>query len=220
MGSNNFLSSEAERALMGEEEEARRLFQERCGGTFPTQTPYIPQQQQQWPAGWNRQNPVIQPVPNPYAVPSFSHSTNPWPQQSWQTLQLENFDISVPGGFSDNFGPTSPSNPADLQNFGYQLQDGVSWRCAHPGCTSTAVFTRGCDLRKHFRRHTKTLFCHHEDCPQSIEGGFSSKKDRDRHEAKHKPGVSCEWEGCDRVFSRVDNMKDHVRRIHRKDPSS
>lgn len=201
---------------MGEEEEARRLFQERSGGAFSTQLLYTPQQQQ-WPAGWNPQNPLMQAVPGPYTVPSSPYSTNPWPQQSWQTLQQEDFDGSVAGGISDNSGSTSPT---DLQNFGYQLQDGVSWRCAHPGCTSTAVFTRGCDLRKHFRRHTKSLFCRHDDCPQSIDGGFSSKKDRDRHEAKHKPGVSCEWEGCDRVFSRVDNMKDHVRRIHRKGPSS
>lgn len=52
-------------------------------------------------------------------------------------------------------------------------------------------------------------------------GGFSSKKDRARHEAKHNPRILCEWvseggERCGRRFSRVDNMKDHVRRIHRK----
>lgn len=52
-------------------------------------------------------------------------------------------------------------------------------------------------------------------------GGFSSKKDRARHEAKHNPRILCEWVGedgerCGRRFSRVDNMKDHVRRIHRK----
>lgn len=52
-------------------------------------------------------------------------------------------------------------------------------------------------------------------------GGFSSKKDRARHEAKHNPKILCEWIGeggerCGRKFSRVDNMKDHVRRIHRK----
>jgi hypothetical protein len=52
-------------------------------------------------------------------------------------------------------------------------------------------------------------------------GGFSSKKDRARHEAKHNPRILCEWVGeggerCGRRFSRVDNMKDHMRRIHRK----
>ncbi|RYO55856.1 hypothetical protein AA0116_g8824 [Alternaria tenuissima] len=52
--------------------------------------------------------------------------------------------------------------------------------------------------------------------PNKNGGGFSSKKDLARHEAKHNPGVLCDWEGCDRVFSRVDNMRDHVKRIHLK----
>lgn len=112
---------------------------------------------------------------------------------------------------------------------------GQAWRCAYPGCTSRATFTRGCDLRKHYNRHSKHLFCRVEGCPQSeaaaagrakstdqpLSGGFSSKKDRARHEAKHNPGIKCEWRGlegeeCGRVFSRMDNMKDHVRRIHNK----
>jgi hypothetical protein len=109
---------------------------------------------------------------------------------------------------------TSASN-ADLTNYGIPAADGT-WRCAHPGCTSQASFRRGCDLRKHFNRHRKYLFCRYEGCPQSLQSGFSSKKDRARHEAKHNPGVLCEWDGCGKVFSRVDNMKDHVRRIHRK----
>ena len=33
---------------------------------------------------------------------------------------------------------------------------------------------------------------------------------------KHKPGVPCTHDECERIFSRVDNMKDHVRRIHQK----
>ncbi|OOQ85892.1 hypothetical protein PEBR_23008 [Penicillium brasilianum] len=112
--------------------------------------------------------------------------------------------------------PSSPPfNPADLSRYGIPVGDGL-WRCAHPGCTSQASFRRGCDLRKHFNRHRKHLFCRHEGCPQSKQGGFSSKKDRARHEAKHNPGIVCEWDGCGRVFSRVDNMKDHVRRIHRR----
>lgn len=108
-----------------------------------------------------------------------------------------------------------PSNPADLTRYGIPAGEGV-WRCAYPACTSQAIFRRGCDLRKHFNRHRKHLFCRHEGCPQSKQGGFSSKKDRARHEAKHNPGIACEWDGCGRVFSRVDNMKDHVRRIHRR----
>lgn len=44
---------------------------------------------------------------------------------------------------------------------------GQAWRCAYPGCTSRATFTRGCDLRKHYNRHSKHLFCRVEGCPQS-----------------------------------------------------
>ncbi|KAJ5654676.1 C2H2 type zinc finger domain protein [Penicillium lividum] len=112
----------------------------------------------------------------------------------------------------------SPTSPTDLTRYGIPTGDGA-WRCAYPGCTSQALFRRGCDLRKHFNRHRKHLFCRHEGCPQSRHGGFSSKKDRARHEAKHNPGIVCEWEGCGRVFSRVDNMRDHLRRIHRRGAS-
>ena len=136
--------------------------------------------------------------------------TSAWPNAPWPALHPDDVDTS-----SSTSRSVSP-NPADLTNFGILLPDGKSWQCAHRGCTSQARFTRGCDLRKHYRRHTKSLFCRHEDCLQSKEGGFSSRKDRDRHESRHKPGVHCSFEGCDRVFSRVDNMKDHVRRIHEK----
>ena len=103
-------------------------------------------------------------------------------------------------------------HPPDLAPYGTLNNDQRSWTCAYPGCSSRAIFARPCDLRKHFRRHSKHFFCRHEACPQAHEGGFSSKKDRARHEAKHNPGVECEWEGCERVFSRVDNMRNHMQR--------
>jgi hypothetical protein len=101
----------------------------------------------------------------------------------------------------------TPSSPGqdDLNLYGFVNAEG-SWSCAYPGCTSRASFTRGCDLRKHHKRHTKSFFCRYPACSQASGGGFSSKKDLARHEAKHNPGVVCEWAGCDRIFSRVDNM--------------
>lgn len=114
---------------------------------------------------------------------------------------------SSPGTSYDPSGHSRSSSPSlsDLRQYGVQRSNGT-WTCAYPGCRSHAVFTRGCDLRKHHKRHRKSFFCQHEWCPQSVSGGFSSKKDLARHEAKHNPRVPCEWEGCDRVFSRVDNM--------------
>lgn len=216
---SGFFSSEAERALQGEEEEARRLFY-----SDPLNRPPPPG----YPAYQGQQNVPIVPSqrwPPPYGPgpsnspmhgPSLSaagpspYTTQSYSTTSWSSLHPDDMDDS-PSQYSRS---SSPSNPSDLPNFGYPLGDGTSWKCAYPGCISPAVFTRGCDLRKHYRRHTKTLFCRFEPCPAATEGGFSSRKDRDRHEAKHRPDIPCEWRGCDRVFSRVDNMKDHVRRIH------
>ena len=118
-------------------------------------------------------------------------------------------DVSQAASHSDFSRGDSPST-ADLSGHGY-VNIGGTWSCAFPACTSRATFTRGCDLRKHYKRHTKSLFCRHEGCPQAKDGGFSSKKDRARHEAKHNPGILCEWGGCERVFSRVDNMVNKAR---------
>lgn len=162
-------------------------------------------------------------------------------------LDLENLHPRHPQGLSlTTTGPSPPSNTntpnlntntntnpntKDLTHYGTPSPTHPgAWRCAYPSCASPSLFRRGCDLRKHYNRHRKHLFCRHDGCAQAdpaVPGaGFSSKKDRDRHEAKHNPGIRCEWwngprdgkgegEGCKRVFSRVDNMKDHVRRIHK-----
>ncbi|KAJ5601137.1 hypothetical protein N7510_010671 [Penicillium lagena] len=149
------------------------------------------------------------PTSNPVSGDSASIlSTSPTPTFT------SDLDGSPPGMSSSRTRPSSPSS-SDLTRYGIPISDGA-WRCAHPGCSSQAIFRRGCDLRKHYNRHRKHLFCRHEGCPQATHGGFSSKKDRARHEAKHNPGIVCQWHDCGRVFSRVDNMKDHVRRIHQK----
>ena len=238
---SGFLSSEAERALQAEEEEAQRLFYEAMvhnqqqarrpypqassGAYPPTSRPGLPYiQQPAWSTTYGssaatnysvmQQTPIV--PSSPYVLPSSSEPEE-WSSSSWNTLHPEGFQGPRSRATSgSDYSRSSSPNPAELHNFGYPLADGRSWRCSHPGCTSQAVFTRGCDLRKHFRRHTKSFLCRHEGCSQSIEGGFSSKKDRDRHEAKHRPGIPCQWEGCERIFSRVDNMRDHVRRVHRK----
>lgn len=109
---------------------------------------------------------------------------------------------------------SSPS-ASEMSKWARRNSEGT-WSCAYPGCASKTRFKRGCDVRKHYKRHTKSVYCRHEGCPQARAGGFSSKKDRARHEAKHNPVIECEWEGCGRVFSRQDNMKDHVRRLHQR----
>lgn len=153
-------------------------------------------------------------LPQSYGVsrPSRSHSAS-----SSAGLGLPSHVPSErsPPPLSRSLSPSSP----DLRAYGVPNKNGT-WSCAYPGCTSRAVFTRGCDLRKHHKRHTKSFFCRHAECPQSTGGGFSSKKDLARHEAKHNPGVLCDWDGCDRVFSRVDNMVSLGRSPLRRSPRS
>ena len=182
---------------------------------------------------------LIPPTPQS-PMPAAAFDFNSAPQQSYlaPSMSKPRSRANSSHSFSRSTSPASnlSSSPsaASLQAYGSLVTSSSrsnapqTWRCAFPGCTSRALFTRGCDLRKHYNRHSKHLFCRVEGCPQAEpkEGssgsvGFSSKKDRARHEAKHNPGIPCEWrdvngQGCGRVFSRVDNMKDHVRRIHYK----
>ncbi len=174
--------------------------------------------------------------------PSFSHHSSHGSSSISRSPSPTMYHVGS-GTTSTGLRPTlrsnSTSSNSSLHAYGIPVTDPSSisgqpaWRCAYPGCTSRATFTRGCDLRKHYNRHSKHLFCRVDGCPQSqaaaaakstdgtLTGGFSSKKDRARHEAKHNPGIKCEWKGaggeeCGRIFSRMDNMKDHVRRIHKK----
>ncbi|KAK7616115.1 C2H2 type zinc finger domain-containing protein [Phyllosticta citricarpa] len=154
-------------------------------------------------------------APYPSSTIAYAHPQQFAPETTLpSSYSLHHRTESVVGvEYSRSISPSS--NSPDLRAYGYLNKNGT-WTCAYPGCTSKAVFTRGCDLRKHHKRHTKSFFCRQEGCPQATGGGFSSKKDLARHEAKHNPGVICEWEGCERIFSRVDNMRDHVKRIHLK----
>lgn len=146
------------------------------------------------------------PLVDPPSTPSMYHDIHKRPSRSSSfTSEGAYTTMSSPqGSRSRRSRSTSPSS-ADLRNYGYLNKQGT-WSCAYPGCASRAVFTRGCDLRKHHKRHMKSFFCSHEGCPQASGGGFSSKKDLARHEAKHNPKILCDWKGCERVFSRVDNM--------------
>ncbi|KAE8377390.1 hypothetical protein BDV26DRAFT_304956 [Aspergillus bertholletiae] len=108
--------------------------------------------------------------------------------------------------------PTSPSH-AECPVAGYNKP--------------TVRFAPPQDFRRRDRQHVKRFFCRYKNCLQSEpdspsfkKRGFTTRKDRDRHEARHKPEIRCQWrneqgEQCTRLFSRMDNMRDHVRRIHR-----
>lgn len=192
-----------------------------CGQTMPDSP-----MQQTWTHSIKEQSP-----PSPYSaqmpIPTYMGSLSPIPPemgwgrshpqqhgpQSRSISRVPSF-ISSTSSFTDcpqsdvsrsDISRSASPNASEMAKWGKQQEHG-SWRCGYPGCSSKSSFRRGCDLRKHYRRHTKSLFCRHTGCTQSKEGGFSSEKDRTRHEAKHNPQIACEWKDCSRVFSRVDNM--------------
>lgn len=123
-------------------------------------------------------------------------------------LQESSANSSAPSG--DETGQQTDTSvadvwvPEDVYSMGYQDEEG-QWKCKHDGCLSKKVFTRACDLRKHYRSHQKLFFCSEIDCPW-FRIGFSSRKDCRRHKASHEPNIRCPVDDCDRVFSRVDNM--------------
>ncbi|KFA52460.1 hypothetical protein S40293_10288 [Stachybotrys chartarum IBT 40293] len=148
-------------------------------------------------------------------------------------------EFNIPGfpseyGFESNIleqvhspGQRSLSNQSFDEHMS-QLMFTLPCRCTFQNCQSTTIFTTGRDFRRHYLQHIKRFFCRHKNCPQSTsdpEGantkGFATHKDRARHEARHNPAIKCPGHNrngrqCTRIFSRIDNMKDHYRRIHEK----
>lgn len=153
-----------------------------------------------------------QSFPKPSAAPLLSSSPHPLtstarpapPPRVYKTRSKRSLPDDTgemgPAGGPKRVARSSPSqhrsaspNELEMNRWGIYNKANGSWSCAFPGCSSRSTFQRGCDLRKHYKRHNKTLFCRHPDCPQSSQGGFSSKKDRARHEAKHnREFTTCE----------------------------
>jgi len=103
-----------------------------------------------------------------------------------------------------------PSSSAHKKSGKGKDKETQTLKCTFDGCTSKAVFTRQCDLAKHYRQHFRKYQCRVEGCQASA--GFATKKDRARHERTHNPSILCEH--CGRKFSRQDNLRDHIRRRH------
>jgi len=104
--------------------------------------------------------------------------------------------------------PSSPPPPAPepIQN------PDRTWACPQPGCTHPG-HKRRCDARKHHKSHTKPYACRVRGCPYRS----SNAKDRERHyDTRHATTrhPACPAPGCGVLKSRVDNMRDHIRRKH------
>ncbi|KJK76305.1 hypothetical protein H634G_08365 [Metarhizium anisopliae BRIP 53293] len=104
-----------------------------------------------------------------------------------------------------NTSESSDWVPKDVYEMGF-LDDDGNWRCSYAGCRSGSIFHRACDLRKHYVSHTKVFFCARPECA-ALGLGFAARKDYERHMRSHQPNIACLDASCNRVFSRMDNMK-------------
>jgi len=165
------------------------------------------------PQGW-MELPLFSPTDDRGSSGLYQHSIE---QPTAIIITPTNIMAPQPSPLPTSESPHSESQHSTALYHYCVLNTDGTWRCAYAGCRSQKTFNRKCDFRKHFQYHIKRLSCRNPDCPQAATPSFATAKDRARHEAKHKPGVCCTWEGCNRVFSRADNMNDHVRRKHQKD---
>ena len=110
------------------------------------------------------------------------------------------------------------------------------WRCGFATFKSRTIYIRIAELRKHYWRRFSIFLCGFPRCPESEQivvrskagdrdplasSVFSSRKDWSCHKAMHDLHVKCsfygeEENGCRRLSSRKDNMKDHGHRTHHK----
>ncbi|CUS13615.1 unnamed protein product, partial [Tuber aestivum] len=108
--------------------------------------------------------------------------------------------------------PPEPSPPPLPTPEPLQKPDGT-WACPEPGCPHPG-HKRRCDARKHHKSHTKPYPCRRRGCDYRS----SNAKDRERHydtrHAKITDHPLCPAPGCGVHKSRVDNMRDHIRRKH------
>jgi hypothetical protein len=143
---------------------------------------------------------------------SLSTGTANQPGDSSFVLDLE--ALSMPDICLSNYLPLGTSTarstdeqwiPEDIYDIGYQDLAGC-WRCKHAACTSDRVFSRACDIRKHYNSHTKVYFCMDSGC-LDFTIGFSSRKDYQRHVNSHNPQIPCAAPTCPRLFSRKGKLE-------------
>lgn len=200
--------------------------------THSQPSPYVfstPAQYMPWPS--LDPNPVTggqYTPPAPHVIPPSPYSSDQhWSNGPWPTLHPE--DAVVPS----NSRSVSP-NPADLHNFGLPSQMAkagvvlIQLVPLKPNSRGVAIYVSIIGVIPNlFSAATKTVLNQRRaDSRQAKIGTGMNQKYSPlirvarscplTSRMKHKPGVPCTNDECERIFSRVDNMKDHVRRIHRK----
>ncbi|KAI5851109.1 hypothetical protein DFP73DRAFT_536011 [Morchella snyderi] len=157
------------------------------------------------------------------ALPAFDPNSTPTPPGPHTPLTPLTPAPSPPSPPSPITSPKGSNGPGSITKpeKGKRRPSKISGivkplRCQFPGDANSAPcgkeFDRKCDLKKHAKRHVKPFPCRFQGCKNTR--GFSSEKDRERHEnCLHKKECLMCTE-CPHETPRKDNMKDHVIRKH------
>ncbi|EEQ34253.1 conserved hypothetical protein [Microsporum canis CBS 113480] len=104
-------------------------------------------------------------------------------------------------------------------------QDGNIF-CDHPDCRGDPpVFRRPCEWNKHMDKHDRPYKCNDPDCaklPGFTYSGGLLRHQREVHRM-HTQGkkLMCPYSDCNRSsgkgFTRQENLKEHIRRLHRSE---
>ncbi|KAI5796565.1 hypothetical protein EDC01DRAFT_43835 [Geopyxis carbonaria] len=161
----------------------------------------------------------IQPLPLPMAVPKRTGETIP----SLNYPMVPQSPSSHPYHTAYNGSPNTGRYEMDWMNQsrGRSYSESVLESCGTGFKCTRCRYTAGSpeQLTKHQQKHLKLHHCRFASCSRTE--GFATPNDRERHEKSiHKiPGQywKCMDEHCSsfgKEFSRRDNLKDHLRRMH------
>jgi hypothetical protein len=163
-------------------------------------------------------------TPNPNTLRSSFSATSP-PLSTRSTSPnsisgLDEYGVPQPNGtwkcaFPGCKSTVTFARPCDLRKHYHRHEK--RWYCRWEGCErSEAGAANAASLASSRRGSVAGPFTSVSppvgDFVQGV--GYGTRKDRDRHERTHNPGIECPAEGCERRFARTDNMRDHYRRIH------
>jgi hypothetical protein len=135
-------------------------------------------------------------------------------------------DLSSPAPYpSSTYAPSSGYDSSPSPSLSYTepvtptLRQAELLVCDYPNCPrGTTPFSRPCDLNKHRKTHEKNHLCT-MNLPSGspCEQRFATSKDLKRHQNSGAHGAQGDYvcPHCNCRKSRLDNLKDHMRRKHR-----
>ncbi|CAN8106242.1 unnamed protein product [Discula destructiva] len=178
------------------------------------------------PAAGLDDGPVVPPNVDPSNVPLHRAPSPPRLHSRGSTFLIG----SAPLESATRYSPTPRSKPVEKPSRVVTKNDDGMFQCSWPDCKEDSrVFVRKCEWSKHMDKHERPYVCTVKGC-EKIQGftysGGLLRHEREVH-GKHggpKKSLNCPHANCKRHsgkgFSRLENLQEHLRRVHTLSESS